>query len=94
MTKVGSQVSTQLDQPQLGTYQMNPKQQFTHRVAQITDIPCIIKLMQLSIAENMKAFLTTAEIEAANLPRSRLHRTQPRDPDGRQRCRQSGHHDA
>jgi GNAT superfamily N-acetyltransferase len=44
---------------------MNPKQQFTHRVAQITDIPSIINLMQLSIAENMKAFLTTAEIEAA-----------------------------
>jgi GNAT superfamily N-acetyltransferase len=50
---------------ELATYQMNPKQRFTHRVAQITDIPCIIDLMQLSIAENMKAFLTTAEIEAA-----------------------------
>jgi GNAT superfamily N-acetyltransferase len=41
------------------------KLQFTHRVAQVADIPNIIKLMQLSIAENMKAFLTTAEIEAA-----------------------------
>ena len=45
---------------------MNKVQQhFTHRLANIADIPDIIRLMQLSIAENMRAFLTTAEIEAA-----------------------------
>ncbi|MFT6117979.1 MAG: hypothetical protein ACJARY_003605, partial [Candidatus Azotimanducaceae bacterium] len=41
------------------------QQHFTHRLANIADIPDIIRLMQLSIAENMRAFLTTAEIEAA-----------------------------
>jgi len=39
--------------------------QFSHRLALATDIPAIIELMQLSIAENMKAFLSPAEIEAA-----------------------------
>ncbi|MCG8415167.1 MAG: GNAT family N-acetyltransferase [Pseudomonadales bacterium] len=38
---------------------------FTHRVAEQTDVPDIIKLMQLSIEENMKAFLSREEIEAA-----------------------------
>ncbi len=39
--------------------------QFSHRIATDDDVPAIIELMQLSIEENMKAFLTTAEIEAA-----------------------------
>ena len=39
--------------------------QLTHRVATQQDIPEIISLMQASIEENMKAFLTKKEIEAA-----------------------------
>lgn len=38
---------------------------FTHRVATENDKPSIIELMGLSIAENMKSFLTPAEIESA-----------------------------
>ena len=38
---------------------------FTCRTAQDTDTEVIRQLMQLSIAENMKAFLTVSEIEAA-----------------------------
>lgn len=38
---------------------------FTYRIAQQNDIPSIIALMQLSIEENMKAFLSKEEIEAA-----------------------------
>jgi GNAT superfamily N-acetyltransferase len=38
---------------------------FSHRVATETDRPAIIELMRLAIAENMRAFLTPAEIEAA-----------------------------
>ncbi len=38
---------------------------FTYRIAQQYDIPSIIALMQLSIEENMKAFLSKEEIEAA-----------------------------
>jgi hypothetical protein len=34
--------------------------QLTHRLAQPADIPDIVNLMQLSIAENMKAFLSSA----------------------------------
>lgn len=37
----------------------------THRVATTDDIPAIVGLMQVAIAENMKSFLSTAEIEAA-----------------------------
>ena len=37
----------------------------THRIAGFDDIPSIIELMGLSISENMKSFLSTAEIEAA-----------------------------
>jgi GNAT superfamily N-acetyltransferase len=37
---------------------------FSHRVAQQDDIPGIIHLMQLSIEENMKEFLSAEEIEA------------------------------
>lgn len=37
----------------------------THSVAGQEDIPAIIELMQTSIAENMKAFLSASEIEAA-----------------------------
>lgn len=42
-----------------------PMPVFTHRVATHEDIPRIIRLMQDSIAENMKAYLSPAEIEAA-----------------------------
>ena len=38
---------------------------FRHRIASDKDIPAIIQLMQLSIEENMKAFLSAKEIEAA-----------------------------
>lgn len=44
--------------------EMNNKAHFTHRIARQRDIPDIINLMQLSIEENMKAFLTAEEIEA------------------------------
>jgi GNAT superfamily N-acetyltransferase len=37
----------------------------THRIATLEDIPAIVELMRLAIAENMKAFLSKAEIEAA-----------------------------
>ncbi|MFK7863425.1 MAG: GNAT family N-acetyltransferase [Pseudohongiellaceae bacterium] len=38
---------------------------FSHRIATDKDIPAITGLMQASIAENMKAYLSPAEIEAA-----------------------------
>jgi GNAT superfamily N-acetyltransferase len=38
---------------------------FTHRIAQEGDTDAIRQLMQTSIAENMKAFLSASEIEAA-----------------------------
>jgi len=38
--------------------------ELTHRLAQDADVPAIIDLMQISIAENMKPFLSPAEIEA------------------------------
>lgn len=38
---------------------------FTHRLALSADIPAIIELMQASIAENMKDFMSAAEIKAA-----------------------------
>ena len=38
--------------------------EFTHRFARSVDIPAIVELMQISIAENMKPFLSPAEIEA------------------------------
>lgn len=34
-----------------------------HRIATAADIPAVIKLMQLAIEQNMKAFLTREEIE-------------------------------
>ena len=37
----------------------------THRIATVDDIPAIMGLMRLAIAENMKSFLSAAEIEAA-----------------------------
>lgn len=37
----------------------------THRVATSADVSAIIELMRLSIAENMKEFLSSDEIEAA-----------------------------
>ena len=39
---------------------------FSHRIAQEADTDAIRQLMQTSIAENMKAFLSASEIEAAN----------------------------
>ena len=39
--------------------------ELTHRVATSADVPAIVDLMRISIAENMKAFLSVAEIEAA-----------------------------
>lgn len=38
---------------------------FTHRLAQREDIPAIAALMQAAITENMKAFLSPTQIEAA-----------------------------
>lgn len=38
---------------------------FTHRIAGVEDTDAIRELMQASIAENMKAFLSASEIEAA-----------------------------
>jgi GNAT superfamily N-acetyltransferase len=38
---------------------------FTHRLAHESDADAIRQLMQLSIAENMKAFLSPSEIDAA-----------------------------
>lgn len=38
---------------------------FTHRLASVADIPAIVDLMRASIAENMKSFLSAAEIVAA-----------------------------
>ena len=38
---------------------------FSHRIAQEADTDAIRQLMQASIAENMKAFLSASEIEAA-----------------------------
>ena len=43
---------------------MNSPFNFTHRIATEADLPAITRLMQLSIEENMKEFLTAAEIEA------------------------------
>jgi len=39
--------------------------ELTHRLAVPADVPGIVELMQLSIFENMKAFLSPAEIDAA-----------------------------
>ncbi len=39
--------------------------EFTYRIASNADVPDIIGLMQLSIEENMKVFLSRQEIEAA-----------------------------
>lgn len=39
--------------------------EFTHRLAKPADVAAIVELMQISIAENMRAFLSIAEIEAA-----------------------------
>jgi GNAT superfamily N-acetyltransferase len=38
--------------------------QFQHRIAKFDDMPAIMELMQLAIEENMKAFLSAAEIAA------------------------------
>jgi GNAT superfamily N-acetyltransferase len=39
--------------------------ELTHRLARAADVPAIKELMQLSIAENMKAFLSAEEVIAA-----------------------------
>ena len=41
------------------------KIEFTHRIATEADKPALIALMKASIEQNMKAFLSQAEIEAA-----------------------------
>ena len=41
------------------------KTRFTHRVAREADIPAIVELMRAAIAENMRPFLSAAEIVAA-----------------------------
>ncbi|MEQ8858914.1 MAG: GNAT family N-acetyltransferase [Pseudomonadales bacterium] len=38
---------------------------FSHRLATPDDVPAITELMRISIRENMKSFLSAAEIEAA-----------------------------
>lgn len=38
---------------------------FSHRLAQVDDVPAIAELMALAIADNMSAFLSAAEVEAA-----------------------------
>ncbi|PQA86628.1 GNAT family N-acetyltransferase [Hyphococcus luteus] len=44
---------------------MAEKTSFTHRIATRADIPAIMDVMKVSIAENMKGFLTEEEIAAA-----------------------------
>lgn len=44
---------------------MKQNPDFTHRLATRDDMPAIMSLMKLAIAENMKAFLSPAEISAA-----------------------------
>ncbi|MGB0495105.1 MAG: GNAT family N-acetyltransferase, partial [Kangiellaceae bacterium] len=44
---------------------MMNKIELTHRIATKNDIDDLIHLMKLSIEENMKAFLSKSEIEAA-----------------------------
>ncbi|MEZ5894110.1 MAG: GNAT family N-acetyltransferase [Parvularculaceae bacterium] len=44
---------------------MTAKPRFTHRLATADDTAAIVALMRASIAENMKGFLTSAEIVAA-----------------------------
>ena len=45
--------------------ELNISLKINHRIAGFTDIPAIISLMQAAIAENMRGFLSTVEIEAA-----------------------------
>ena len=47
------------------TNQQESSLAFSHRIAQAADTESIRQLMQASIAENMKAFLSPSEIEAA-----------------------------
>ncbi len=44
---------------------MNNVVQFTHRIATHDDVPAILALMKVAIAENMKGFLSSEEITAA-----------------------------
>ncbi len=44
---------------------MTEKIMLSHRLATTDDVPTIMELMKLAIAQNMKAFLTPAEILAA-----------------------------
>ena len=44
---------------------MTDTKNFTHRIATEADIPAIMEVMQASIAENMKDFLSEEEIAAA-----------------------------
>ncbi len=49
----------------MGQLNHNKKILLTHRIADLDDIPSIINLMDLSISQNMKSFLSACEIEAA-----------------------------
>jgi len=44
---------------------LDQKPKFKHRIANKNDVTAIIELMQISITENMKAYLSPGEIEAA-----------------------------
>ena len=44
---------------------MPPRVPRTHRIATADDVPAIMELMGVAIAENMKSFLSAAEIDAA-----------------------------
>lgn len=44
---------------------VGPLTAFTHRLAKPADAPAIVELMHKSISENMKPYLSSAEIEAA-----------------------------
>jgi GNAT superfamily N-acetyltransferase len=48
--------------------QMLPRVPRTHRIATADDVPAIMELMGVAIAENMKSFLSAAEIDAAQEP--------------------------
>ena len=44
---------------------LDQQPKFQHRIASKDDVTAIIELMQTSITENMKAYLSPVEIEAA-----------------------------
>ena len=46
---------------------LDQQPKFQHRIASKDDVTAIIELMQTSITENMKAYLSPVEIEAAGV---------------------------